>query len=71
MATSKIYQENKVENTERKFGSALEYHPVKVVATTGEETWALFTETEIEKAVDRATKNKEDIPQSVWARLFK
>ncbi len=70
MAQSKILFENKVDNTERTFGSATEYHPVKVVRAEGDEVWAMFTENEINKAIARADKNKEDIPQSVWQRIF-
>ena len=67
---SKINLTEKIENTERKFGEALEYFPAKVVNAEGVEEWAMFTETEITKAVERAKKNKEDIPKSVWDKFF-
>ena len=70
MASSKILFEDKVDNTDRKFGSALEYFPVKVVKSDGQESWAMFTEAEIDKAIDRASKNKEDIPKSLWDKFF-
>ena len=70
MANSKIYMEDVVENTERKFGAAKEYFPVKIINSDDSETWAMFTETELINANERAMKNKEDIPQSVWKKLF-
>jgi hypothetical protein len=70
MASSEIILTEKVENTERKFGEALEYFPSKVVREDGSKTWAMFTEAEIETAIDRAMKNKEDIPKSLWDSIF-
>lgn len=70
MANSKILFEDRVDNTDRKFGSSLEYFPVKIVKDDGQEFWAMFTEDEIVKAILRADKNKEDIPQSIWQRIF-
>jgi len=70
MADSKIYMHDVVNNTERKFGEALEYFPVEVENKDGQEVWAMFTENEIENAIKRAEKNKEDIPKSVWKRIF-
>lgn len=70
MSDSQILFEDKVDNKDRKFGSALEYFPVKVVKADGQETWAMFTESEIEKAIERANKNKEDIPKSLWDKIF-
>jgi len=70
MTKSKIYLENKVENTARKFGSATEYYPVKIESSSGVEKWAMFTITEIEEAITRADKNREDIPQTIWEKLF-
>lgn len=68
--SSKILMEDKVENTERKFGAALEYYPVKVEKENGETVWAMFTKDEIENAIERADKNKEDIPKSLWESIF-
>lgn len=70
MATSKILFEDKVDNTDRKFGASLEYFPVKIVKNDGQEFWAMFTESEIDKAIERAVKNKEDIPKSLWDKIF-
>ena len=70
MASGKIYLSEKVDNTERKFGAANEYFPVKIQDSDGYVTWAMFTETEIKKATERAMKNKEDIPKSLWDNVF-
>ena len=70
MADSTIHLNDKVENTERKFGEALEYYPVEVVLENGDSQWAMFTKGEIDSAVERATKNKEDIPKSLWESIF-
>ncbi len=70
MADSIIRLDEKVDNTERKFGEALEYYPAEVVLEDGTETWAMFTQSEIDGAVERAAKNKEDIPKSMWASIF-
>jgi hypothetical protein len=70
MANSTIHLNEKVENTERKFGAALEYYPVEVINESGNTQWAMFTQSEIDVAVERATKNKEDIPKSLWESIF-
>ena len=70
MADSTIKLDEKVENTERKFGSALEYYPVEVITESGETEWAMFTKNESDSAVKRASENKEDIPKSIWESMF-
>jgi hypothetical protein len=51
-----------VENTERKFGSAPSYIAVQVEdADGGNERCILFTQDEINKAQERASKNPEDL----------
>lgn len=70
MPKSEIRMDEVVKNTERKFGEALEYYPVKIVNENGHETWAMFTENEIINATERAMKNKEDIPKSIWENIF-
>jgi len=70
MAKSVIRIDEKVENKDRKFGAALEYYPIQVILENGDETWAMFTQDEIDRAMERAAKNKEDIPQSVWEKVF-
>ena len=67
---SKIKLNEKVENTERKFGEALYYFPVKVELENGDLVWAMFTETEIQNAIKRAEKNQEDIPKEIWDKVI-
>lgn len=71
MANSKIYLADKIDNTQRKFGSAKEYIPVKVYNKDGDMMWAMFTEDVIEYAIQRALKNREDIPKTLWDSIFK
>lgn len=54
---SKIYTEEAVENTERKFGECMEYVPVMV-----DNKPALFTRYQIDQAIARAERQPEDIP---------
>jgi len=70
MSDSIIKLEEKVENTERKFGAGLEYYPAQIILEDGTETWAMFTKSDIDNAIERAKKNKEDIPKSVWQKMF-
>jgi len=70
MVSSKIYLNELVENAEHKFGEAKEYYPVKIYEEDGETKWAMFTESDIEQAIIRANKNREDIPKSLWQSLF-
>lgn len=57
---SKILIIEKVENQDRKFGSAKEYYPVLVITKSGAKVPALFTRSQLKVALERATKNKED-----------
>lgn len=62
----------KVDNTDRKFGSALSYIAVQVEDEDGgNERCILFTEDEIQKAHDRAKKNPEDLTKKgFFTNLF-
>lgn len=54
----------KVDNTDRKFGSAESYIAVQVEdADGGNERCILFTDAEIAKAEERAKKNPEDLTE--------
>jgi hypothetical protein len=54
----------KIDNTDRKFGSALSYIAVQVEDEDGSrERCILFTQDEINKAHDRAKKNPEDLTE--------
>jgi len=70
MADSRILMKEKVDNTERKFGEALNYFPVVIESASGVVKCGMFTEDEIEKAIVRAEKNREDIPKSLWGNVF-
>ena len=62
---SKIYTEEAVENTIRKFGSNKKYFPCTI---DGEP--ALFTENALKVAKATAQANKEDIPgKTFWEAL--
>jgi len=60
---SKIYLKEVVDNKYRKFGSNLEYYPVRLENNDGSFTDALFTKGQLERAIKRAIVNPEDIPE--------
>ena len=57
-----------VENKDRKFGSTLNYHYVRVQLESGREVPLLFTDNEIAEAERRADANPEDLPKVSWLR---
>lgn len=63
---SKIYIDEMVENKDRKFGSVLEYYPVRLVDEDDTKFNALFTKKELETALARAEANPEDIPKKTF-----
>lgn len=71
---SKIILTEKVSNKQRAFGSVNDYYPAKILLPDGREKVALFTENQIEVAINRASKNKEDVEQtqkkSLWSLLL-
>lgn len=69
---SKIYLVDVVQNTDRKFGSNNSYVYCDVVFEDGKVLPAMFTFSNLEIAIDRANKNKEDIPkqESWWKKIF-
>ena len=66
---SRLFWKEEVENKERKFGSALSYFPA-VLEKDGEEIPMLFTEDDLRRAMERAKKNMEDIPQKEDGGIF-
>jgi len=67
---SKIFLEEEVKNKERRFGSDSFYIPVIIVNTDGyngtpSEKPALFTNSQIDVATERAARNPEDIPEDI------
>lgn len=69
---SKIKLDEVVKNKDRHFGSQIYYYPCIVVDVDGNERNALFTENQIEVAINRADSNPEDIPKELtfWDKLF-
>ena len=68
---SKIYLEEVVDNKDRKFGSTLEYYPIRIEAENGDIVNALFTKSQLDKAIFRAYSNPEDVPETtVWESIF-
>ena len=60
---SKLIMNEMVPNTNRMFGSQAEYFPTYVEQENGDLVPALFTKSQIEVAIKRATQNKEDVPK--------
>lgn len=68
---SELRLDEVVSNEDRKFGANMYYYPCIVVDAEGNEHNALFTADQIEVALDRASKNPEDIPEeTLWDWLF-
>jgi hypothetical protein len=70
---SKINMKEEVENKDRAFGSNLSYYPAYVVMSDGEEVPALFTPGQLQRAMERAARNPEDLEDnstSFWGWLF-
>jgi hypothetical protein len=63
---SKIYLNEKKKNKNRQFNELLEYYPCYI-----DNDFALFTENEIMRAIERGKKHPEDIPkQSIFDKLI-
>lgn len=70
MTKSKIYADEQIPNTGRRFGSSKAYYPV-MVNLFG--TWepALFTDAQVGDAVARARHQPEDAPRlSFWQKIW-
>jgi len=71
---SRLYEEEQIENLDRKFGSVNRYYPLIVIDKDDEEVPALFTKNEIKIAIERAETNPEDVTKekgkSFWEILF-
>lgn len=67
--TSVIKMVEKVNNTERRFGSAKEYFPVWIEAD-GKKQPAMFTLHELRQAIERAQTNPEDMPEEAKSFFF-
>lgn len=56
---SRIHTTEALRNGDRSFGSALHYYPA-IVVSKGVEHRALFTEDQLNVAIERAARNPED-----------
>lgn len=66
---SRIYLDEKVTNTDRRFGSAREYYPVLIV-TGRRERAGFLTKREVSSILTRGENNPEDIPaRTLWQRI--
>lgn len=67
-----IFETERVRNHARRFGSAPLYYPSMVVLKDGQRMPALFTENELQDAIDRARDNPEDVPpeRKPWWRFW-
>ena len=71
---SVLYVRDKIFNRLHKFGEAQIYYPVQVIFEDGRMLTALFTEAQVQAALDRSFSNEEDLPPpkklSWWRRLL-
>lgn len=68
---SRIYLNEEVVNKDRKLGASKEYYPLWVDDGV-EKQPALFTKAELDKALERGSKNPEDMPDfDSWMDFFK
>jgi hypothetical protein len=67
---STLYAREKVANKDRRFGAVPEYYPATVVLIDGQRMPALFTEKQVQTAIDRARDNAEDMPRQSWWRML-
>lgn len=54
---------NPIENQGRRFGQVNCYFPSVVMTVDGKKTMALFTESQVSEALQRAAMNQEDLPR--------
>ncbi len=59
---SVIFYDEEVPNKNRKFGSLRSYFPAILKYPDGKEVPMLFTKHDLEQAMERASKNTEDLP---------
>jgi hypothetical protein len=71
---SLIKRSEKVKNKDSRFGACADYYPAYVELLDGVKVPALFTESQLMRAIERAGKNTEDInptAPSFFERLVK
>ena len=57
-----------VENKNKHHAANSKYNFIRVQFPNGAEKGMLFTDREIERALERADKNPEDLPETTWFR---
>lgn len=71
MFAKRIGDIQQVDNTKKHFAANSKYNFIRVQLPSGKEVELLFTDKEIQRAIDRASKNPEDLPQtSKFRNLF-
>lgn len=57
-----------VENRKRNYTSAMKYNHIRIQFSDESERHLLFTDSQINRARDRANKNEEVLPKTTWIR---
>lgn len=57
-----------IQNLKKKPAAADFYNHIKVTVEDGTVRHLLFTDNEVERAIQRASKNPEDLPSTSWFR---
>ncbi len=71
MFAKRIGDVQEVVNTNKHFAANAKYNFIRVQLENGKEVELLFTDKEIQRAIDRAAKNTEDLPKtSKFRNLF-
>jgi hypothetical protein len=61
-----LHESEEVANSDRRLGQAQRYFPATVVLLDGQRMPALFTQEQVQTAIDRARYNPEDMPRLSW-----
>ena len=68
MKAKRIGDLQRVLNKKPHWAALKEYNHLRVQFPNGKEKHLLFTDKELQKALDRAAKNPEDLPKVCWIR---
>ena len=68
MKAKRLGDLQEVDNKNPHWKAASKYNHLRVQFPNGDEKSRLFTDHEIQKALDRAAKNPEDVLQGSWVR---
>ncbi|HOS17495.1 MAG TPA: hypothetical protein PKX15_10840 [Bacteroidales bacterium] len=70
MKAKRLGDLQRVINQNPHWAALKEYNHIRVQFPNGKEKHLLFTDKEIQRAIDRANKNPEDLPKVSWVRDF-